>query len=213
MSTFEEVNLSELFILRIKKNYSEEIIMRKDIFELQKIVVHHQDLLAKLTLIKQTTCVNNDNLLHLKIILNKQKHNVLHRLKIIYPITLSSNSECIRGLELPSDLSSLDDEHVSSVLGYVCHLTLMLSKYLKVPLRYELIYSASRSLVRDSIASSGCGFTFPLFRRETERRRFDKAVGFLEADIEQLSFAKGLHYFRRVSLLHNLKAILDFGCT
>jgi len=192
---------------------SEEIIMRKDIFELQKIVVHHQDLLAKLTLIKQTTCVNNDNLLHLKIILNKQKHNVLHRLKIIYPITLSSNSECIRGLELPSDLSSLDDEHVSSVLGYVCHLTLMLSKYLKVPLRYELIYSASRSLVRDSIASSGCGFTFPLFRRETERRRFDKAVGFLEADIEQLSFAKGLHYFRRVSLLHNLKAILDFGCT
>jgi len=42
MSTFEEVNLSELFILRIKKNYSEEIIMRKDIFELQKIVVHHQ---------------------------------------------------------------------------------------------------------------------------------------------------------------------------
>lgn len=37
---------------------SEEIIMRKDIFELQKIVVHHQDLLAKLTLIKQTTCVN-----------------------------------------------------------------------------------------------------------------------------------------------------------
>jgi len=192
---------------------SEEIIMRKDIFELQKIVVHHQDLLAKLTLIKQTTCVNNENLLHLKIILNKQKHNVLHRLKIIYPITLSSNSECIRGLELPSDLSSLDDEHVSSVLGYVCHLTLMLSKYLKVPLRYELIYSASRSLVRDSIASSGCGFTFPLFRRETERRRFDKAVGFLEADIEQLSFAKGLHYFRRVSLLHNLKAILDFGCT
>lgn len=116
-------------------------------------------------------------------------------------------------MELPSDLSSLDDEHVSSVLGYVCHLTLMLSKYLKVPLRYELIYSASRSLVRDSIASSGCGFTFPLFRRETERRRFDKAVGFLEADIEQLSFAKGLHYFRRVSLLHNLKAILDFGCT
>jgi len=76
-----------------------------------------QDLLAKLTLIKQTTCVNNENLLHLKIILNKQKHNVLHRLKIIYPITLSSNSECIRGLELPSDLSSLDDEHVSSVLG------------------------------------------------------------------------------------------------
>lgn len=172
-----------------------------------------QDLLAKLTLIKQTTCVNNENLLHLKTILNKQKHNVLHRLKIIYPITLSSNSECIRGLELPCDLSSLDDEHVSSVLGYVCHLTLMLSKYLKVPLRYELIYSASRSLVRDSIASSGCGFTFPLFRRETERRRFDKAVGFLEADIEQLSFAKGLHHFRRVSLLHNLKAILDFGCT
>jgi len=134
-----------------KKEYqllrSEEISARKDIAELQEIMAQHKVLFAKLSQVHQEKCGNNENLLHIKAILNKHKQNVLKRLKTIYPITLSSNSECIRGLELPSDFSSLDDEHVSSALGYVCHVTLLLSKYLQVPLRYELIYSASRSLV------------------------------------------------------------------
>eukprot|EP00968_Pinguiococcus_pyrenoidosus_P015575 scaffold1439_cov282-Pinguiococcus_pyrenoidosus.AAC.11 len=57
----------------------------------------------------------------------------------------------IRGLELPKDLSGKDDEHISSALGYAAHLVLMLSKYLAVPLRYQILYYSSRSAIRDEV--------------------------------------------------------------
>lgn len=88
-------------------------------------------------------------------------------------------------------------------------MTIMLSKYLHVPLRYELVYCGSRSLVRDNIAFGGNGFTFPLFRRETERRRFEKAVGLLRADVKEICFVRGVPKYRQRTLLGNLKAILD----
>lgn len=67
-------------------------------------------------------------------------------LQAIYPIKFHEKlgEYTIRGLELPTDLYSIDDERVSSALGYTAHLVCMLAKYLKVPLRYQLIYNASR---------------------------------------------------------------------
>ena len=38
----------------------------------------------------------------------------------------------IRGIDLPKDLYSKDEEHVAAGLGYVVHLLLLLSKYLEV---------------------------------------------------------------------------------
>lgn len=38
----------------------------------------------------------------------------------------------------------MDDERVSSALGYTAHLVCMLAKYLQIPLRYQVIYNASR---------------------------------------------------------------------
>lgn len=156
----------------------------------------------------------------------RQTQKVLNHLQITYPIkNLYGDSTCtVLSLELPIDLSTLDDEHVSSALGYICHIAIMLSKYLHVPLRYELVYNGSRSLVRDGVASRDGGFTFPLFRRETERRRFDRAVGLLGAgltnvcpissyvltiDIDQLHYARGLSLNRHLSLLGKLRVLLD----
>jgi len=48
-----------------------------------------------------------------------------------------------------------------------------------------------------------------LFRRETERRRFDRAVGLLGADIDQLHYARGLSLNRHLSLLGKLRVLLD----
>lgn len=64
----------------------------------------------------------------------------------IYPIKYQEKlgAYTIRGLEVPADLFSVDDEKVSSALGYTAHLVCMLAKYLQVPLRYQLIYNASR---------------------------------------------------------------------
>lgn len=64
----------------------------------------------------------------------------------IYPIKYQDSLKefTIRGLELPADLYSMDDERISSALGYTAHLVCMLAKYLQVPLRYQVIYNASR---------------------------------------------------------------------
>ena len=64
----------------------------------------------------------------------------------IYPIKYHDKLKeyTIRGLELPADLYSMDDERISSALGYTAHLVCMLAKYLQIPLRYQVIYNASR---------------------------------------------------------------------
>ena len=42
----------------------------------------------------------------------------------------------------------------------------------QIPLRYQLLFMASRSFIRDPVV--GNGTTLPLFRRGTERERFDR---------------------------------------
>ena len=42
----------------------------------------------------------------------------------------------------------------------------------QIPLRYQLLFMASRSFIRDPVV--GNGTTLPLFRRGTERDRFDR---------------------------------------
>jgi len=87
----------------------------------------------------------------------------------------------IRDLELTTDLSAFDDEHVSAALGYICHLTIMLSKFFQVPLRYQLRYNASRSSISDNVVWNDSRTSLPLYRKEVERRRFELAVAFLTA--------------------------------
>jgi len=95
--------------------------------------------------------------------LARQTQKVLNHLQITYPIkNLYGDSTCtVLSLELPIDLSTLDDEHVSSALGYICHIAIMLSKYLHVPLRYELVYNGSRSLVIEPEFPRAWSYTYP----------------------------------------------------
>jgi hypothetical protein len=78
-----------------------------------------------------------------QFLLDARKVKLLSELQAIYPIHPLDNSSssgqhaatggwCIRNLELPRDLAGMDDEHVSSALGYVVHLAALLSKYLQV---------------------------------------------------------------------------------
>lgn len=75
-------------------------------------------------------------------------HHTTHppHTQAIYPIKYHDTLKeyTIRGLELPADLYSMDDERISSALGYTAHLVCMLAKYLQIPLRYQVIYNASR---------------------------------------------------------------------
>ena len=144
-----------------------------------------------------------------RLLLEARQVKLIGELHAIYPIHETEAREfAIRGLELPVDLSSKDDEHVSSALGFVCHVMVMLSKYLEVPLRYQLIFSASRSLVRDRVFSSGAsGGTYPLFRKGVDRERFERAVRLLEADVEQLLVARDAEFDPRAPVLANLRSL------
>lgn len=61
----------------------------------------------------------------------------------------------------------------------------MLSKYLQVPLRYHIVHFSSRSFVKDKV--QGIGGEYPLYRRGVERERFEKAVLYLNRNVQQVS--------------------------
>jgi len=108
----------------------------------------------------------NDLLIH-QFLNEARQVKLLSELQNIYPIHLVDKTKdshdvwAIRSLELPKDLTSLDDEHISSALGYVVHLLAMISKYLQIPLRYQLIYAASRSSIRDRVGITPSSGNYP----------------------------------------------------
>lgn len=136
--------------------------------------------------------------------LEARQLKLLSDLQTIYPIEKNDGGEyAIRGLELPADMQSKDDEVISAALGYVVHLIVLASKYLEVPLRYQLLYMGSRSFIRDPVLGNSGG-TYPLFKRNVEKDRFDRGVQWLKRDVEQLLLTRGVHYDAGRDILHNL---------
>jgi len=74
---------------------------------------------------------------------------------------------------------------------------------LKTGLRFQLIYHASRSMVRD-LGSSGGDAVFFLSNKDTDRRHFDRALRGLAAGIEQNLMAAAKQYSLHRPLLYNL---------
>ncbi|EWM23311.1 uv radiation resistance-associated protein [Nannochloropsis gaditana] len=134
-----------------------------------------------------------ESLLRKEFLVARRQQRLVAGLRRIYPIEQGAGEQeyRIRGLELPADVvhAPKDDEVVASALGYVCHVLVMLSKYLEVPLRYALEPRASRSLIRDATVGYP---VFPLYRRGVERERFEWAIYLLRKDIQGLLHARGV---------------------
>ncbi|CAB1102068.1 unnamed protein product [Ectocarpus sp. CCAP 1310/34] len=144
------------------------------------------------------------------VLLEARRARLTAELQAIYPIKYQGSLKefTIRGLELPADLYSIDDERISSALGYTAHLVCMLAKYLQISLRYQVIYNASRSAVRDNV--TGVGVAYPLFRRGVEKERFDRGVYLLGRDVEQMLTARGVPAKRGSGqLLRNLERLMS----
>ena len=153
--------------------------------------------------------VRRDELGRNQFFFEARKIKLLSELQGIYPIELCESGEySIRGIELPMDLGQRDDEQISSALGYLVHLLLLASKYLAVPLRYQLLFFASRSMIRGPIQSSGAAL--PLYKRGTERERFDRALVWLQRDVLQLLQSRKIPYNNRMSMLCNVGHL--FAC-
>ena len=109
-----------------------------------------------------------------------------------------------------SPVAECEDEELSTALGYVAHLVFMVSKYLRVPLRYAIFHNASRSCLHDNGSGpNGSAVEYPLYKRGVERERFERAVHLLKKDIEQLMHARGKSPAKGSHMLANLKALLN----
>ncbi|XP_038051136.1 UV radiation resistance-associated protein-like [Patiria miniata] len=143
-----------------------------------------------------------------------RKTTLLGELSDIYPVVEQANHEyTILGIKLPNAerYSGTDDMVVSTGLGHTCHLILMMSQILKLPLRYPMVHYGSRSLVRDHITESLAekDRDFPLYSRGKERFQFNYALYLLNRNIAQLRFAMGLQTTDLRATLPNLKTLLE----
>lgn len=134
-----------------------------------------------------------------KFLLDTRQLVLVGELQALYPIEqLASGRYCIRGLELPPlDCPAKDEEALCTALGYLVHLLSLLSKYLQAPLRYQMLYFSSRSMMRDAVS----GISVPLYRKDIELARFRRAMVWLRRNVEQLLALRGLTFDKNCHVL------------
>lgn len=147
-----------------------------------------------------------------KFLFEVRQLKLISEIQALYPIERHDGIDHIRGLEFPNDHSLVDDDHISSALGYVAHLIILLAKYLELPLRYPIAYAASKSLIRDPMLAGasvivGQSATLPLYRKGVERDKFEKALTLLQKNIEQIVHSVGLNYNAKSGMLGNLNEV------
>lgn len=185
-----------------------ELLAVREISNLTHELQTHQELSESVIEINEFIRKKWELLQKAEFLLEARQLKMLYELQNIYPIVLNDTTDVysIRGLELPADLNQQrDDDVVSAALGYVVHLVYLTSKYLDIPLRYQLFYYSSRSMIRDSV--SGLNQALPLFRKNTEKERFDRALEWLRKDIEQVLQTRGILYEPTKDILQNLNKL------
>jgi hypothetical protein len=151
---------------------------------------------------------------------NARRRKLVSQLMRIYPISSSPSTKdeprmyTIRGIRLPNaNLINYEEEQISTALGYCGHLVLMLSKYLQVPLRYRIIYRASRSDICDDVVQSFS--QFPLFFRNADERRFQCGCILLNKNIEHMLNVRVANWFQHAkhassqNTLENLEILIS----
>jgi len=141
------------------------------------------------TLTKQLDTHDRPRIKDLDAKVNTRCRKMLYELSEIYPLTRrkKTNYIQIRDLSVLGSLdaerqANLDDDHVATALGYVCHLVIMLSKILEIPLRYRIVYSASRSYICDDVHQ----WDYPLSLQSGQEPRFKWGRKLLNRNIEHI---------------------------
>jgi len=148
--------------------------------------------------------------LHRKV--DTRRRKILMQLTQIYPIVERTTPKknisvyTVRGIPLPTKLlANQNEEYTSTALGYVCHLVCMLSKYLQVPLRYRVIYKASRSAIGDDTQDA----TFPLFAKNVDENAFVLAILLLNKNIEHMLDVRVVNWHEKAQHSQNTLENLD----
>lgn len=132
----------------------------------------------------------------------------------IYPISENKKQQLmITNVKLPDseDFQGQDETMIAVSLGYTCHLTMMISHVLDIPLRFPMELRGSRSLIKDHIHTklADKDREFPLYSKGKEKFQFNYGVFLLNKNISQLRFGCGLGTTDLRTTLQNLKTLLE----
>ncbi|XP_065344296.1 UV radiation resistance-associated gene protein isoform X1 [Cloeon dipterum] len=149
--------------------------------------------------------------------LMKRRQELISQLKYIYPISIDPEGLAkICGVKLlrSDELNNQDEASSSVALGFAAHATVMVAKFLDVPLRYPIQPAGSRAKIWDVVASKlpdserDSLFRFPLFLKGRDSIQFYYAVYLLNKNIAQLKFYTGFTIRDLRTTLHNLRELL-----
>ncbi|XP_050295307.1 UV radiation resistance-associated gene protein [Anthonomus grandis grandis] len=152
-----------------------------------------------------------ERLLMLNDQLKMRQADLLKELLFIYPISKipKENKYTMLGIHLPDSETLIDyqDAGVSVVLGYICHILMMCSIFLQVPLRHPVKHYGSRSVIYNQVYPDvpDKDREFPLYIKGRDRAHFNLAVFLLNKNISQLRWY--LHRKITVDLKETLKHV------
>ncbi|XP_013788839.1 UV radiation resistance associated protein-like isoform X1 [Limulus polyphemus] len=158
---------------------------------------------------------SRENLLKTNAQLILRRKQLISELSCIYPIVEFPDKRgySICGVHLPNseDFAGRDDTMISNALGYVCHLTLMISQFLNLPLRYPVRHFSSRSVVIDHVSDKipDKNREFPLYAKGKERLHFNYGVYLLNKNIAQLRHYCGMTTHDLRATLLNLHTLVE----
>ncbi|VDK53285.1 unnamed protein product [Anisakis simplex] len=142
-----------------------------------------------------------------QLVLRQRK--MLNDIMNIYLIDVNGNPQN-RLLPLPCICSTAvtiaghPDTEVSSALGYVVHVLILISQILNIPLKFPVSFAASRSTIMHPLSAA----IYPLYSLSKNRDKLEEAIQHLNGNINQLRSDFGLVTNNREKTLNNLHDLL-----
>lgn len=149
-----------------------------------------------------------EELKKINYLIKKHTAHLIANLGETFKITKNENDEySINGFIFPnSDYDNYDEEIIATALGHACHLVKLLSKYLDVPLRYNIISMMSRSRIVDGVKNN---VHYPLYSKGQDKNAFIEGISLLMKNIEQLLASQGIKSPKPCYILPSLKLLMD----
>jgi len=154
-----------------------------------------------------------DEVQDLQLRMQTRRAKMLSQIQSIYPISVPVSTHqgyyVIRDIRIPTtNVLAEDEENISSALGYVCHILILLSKYLEIPLRYRIHYRASRSYISDEISPIGSN-QYPLYFRGVDKEKYECGVILLNRIVDQILSCRNIEMVGSQIRLDNPSRLLE----